>query len=116
MYHDALLLLFAVAAAVLAWYEALRMREYVIQRCAVICEGAGLQLLDETVTLAALNLKRDTRGRLRLHRRYQFEVSETGADRLRGWIALTGLALEHVYIEGTDGATILGQDGRHLLQ
>jgi len=114
MFSDALLLILAVSAAVLVWYEAQSTREYVIRRCAAVCNGAGLQLLDETVALAALRLKRDRRGRLRLHRRYQFEVSETGANRLRGWIALTGLAVEHIHIEGDGGMTILDENRRLL--
>ncbi|MEJ2761504.1 MAG: DUF3301 domain-containing protein [Gammaproteobacteria bacterium] len=114
MYTDALLLIAIVAAGLLVWFEAQRMREYVIRRCTAVCEGAGLQLLDETVALAALRLKRDRRGRLRLHRRYQFDVSETGTDRWRGWISLTGLVVEHIHIEGAEGATIL-EDNRRLL-
>jgi len=110
----AVFLIIAVTTAVLIWFEAQRMREYVIRRCSAICDASGLQLLDETVALAALRLQRDTRGRLRLHRRYQFDVSERGTDRLRGWITLTGMAVEQIHIDGTDGAVILDQDRRLL--
>lgn len=115
MNSEALLFILLIAAGLLVWFEAQRMREYVIRRCTAVCQGADLQLLDETVALAALRLKRDGRGRLRLHRRYQFDVSETGTDRRRGWITLTGVVVEHIHIEGTEGATIL-EDNRRLLQ
>ena len=85
-----------------------------IRRCTAVCQGAGLQLLDETVALSSLRLKRDGRGRLRLHRRYQFDISESGTDRRRGWIILTGLVVEHIQIDGEDGATII-EDNRRLL-
>jgi hypothetical protein len=111
----AVFLIIAVTSTGLIWFEAQRMREYVIRRCSAICSASGLQLLDETVALSALRVQRDYRGRLHLHRRYQFDVSERGTDRLRGWITLTGMAVEQIHIDGTDGAVILDQD-RRLLQ
>lgn len=114
MNPGAVFLIIAVGGAVLVWFEAQRMREYVIRRCTAVCDNAGLQLLDETVALAALRLKRDARGRLHLRRRYQFDVSEHGTDRLRGWITLTGMVVEQIHIDGMEGAVILDQDRRLL--
>ena len=114
MIPESVFLIIAVTVAVLVWFEAQRMREYVIRRCSAVCETSGLQLLDETVTLAGLRLQRDARGRLHLHRRYRFDVSEHGTDRLRGWITLTGLVVEQIHIDGSNGAVILDQDRRLL--
>lgn len=105
-----LLLLAVISLILLFWFETLRMREYVIRRCKSTCEAAGLQLLDQSVALSAISLKRDRNGRWRIHRRYQFHVSESGADRYTGHLILTGTRLEAVHIEGPEGTTILHEN------
>ena len=50
----------------------------------------GLQLLDETVAIHRLSLRRDGNGVLRLSRIYDFEYSDTGNDRTSGSIVLLG--------------------------
>lgn len=105
-----LVLLAAVTLVVLFWFESLRIREFVIRRCHGICKDAGLQLLDQSVALSSLTLKRDRRDRWRIHRQYQFYVSESGADRYPGHIVLTGKHIEAVHIEGERGTTILHEE------
>jgi hypothetical protein len=53
-----------------------------------LCARAGLQLLDETVAVQRLRLRRVPGEGLRLERRYGFEVSIDGADRRRGSLNL----------------------------
>lgn len=105
-----LILLAVLTVVLLFWYGSLRMREYVVRRCQNLCQASGLQLLDETVALSSLSLRRDRHGRLRLHRRYQFAVSENGADRYPGYILLTGWQIDAVHIEGPAGTTILHEN------
>lgn len=105
-----LLLLAVITLALLFWFETLRMREYVTRRCKSTCEAAGLQLLDQSVALSGISLKRDRNGRWRVHRSYQFHVSENGADRHMGHIILTGTRIEAVHIEGQSGTTILHEE------
>lgn len=105
-----LLLLAIITLILLFWFETLRMREYVIRRCKSTCESAGLQLLDQSVALSGISLKRDRNGRWRIHRRYQFHVSESGADRHTGHMILTGTRIESIRIEGESGTTILHEE------
>jgi len=106
----ALILLAIVTLILLFWFETLRMREYVIRRCKSTCEAAGLQLLDQSVALNSISMKRDRNGRWRVHRSYQFHVSENGTDRYPGSIILTGNRIEAVHIEGESGTTTLHQE------
>ena len=102
-----LALLAAITLVVVVWFESLRMREHVTRRCHGICESSSLQLLDGSVALDGIGLKRDGSGRWRLQRRYRFYVSDNGADRWPGEIILTGYRIEAVHIEGESGTTIL---------
>jgi len=49
-----------------------------------------LLLLDDTVAIANLKLKRDDDGHVKLQRAYDFEYSDTGNNRLKGSVVLLG--------------------------
>jgi hypothetical protein len=59
-----------------------------IQAARRACQQAGVQLLDETVALARLRLRRDENQRARLYREYAFEFSDTGDNRQPGRVYL----------------------------
>ena len=89
-----LLLLLAIVAS---WLKLNRAREQATAQARRQCEQHGLQLLDETVGLRGLKLRR-TEDRLGLERCYGFEVSIDGDDREPGrlWLigtTMTGLSL-----------------------
>lgn len=83
------ILLFGVLALTWTWLDALRARERAIGHGHRLCKQAGVQLLDQTVSLMRLRLVRDS-GLPALARRYAFEVSLTGSDRHRGHLDLIG--------------------------
>lgn len=73
------------------WIDTLRARETAITLCARACQRHALQLLDQTVALEGLSLCRQPRtGWLCLQRRYRFEFSDDGNQRLRGSLVLRG--------------------------
>ena len=85
-----LILLTALVLALLGWLETLRARERALTVARKHCQRHGAQLLDETVGLTALRLRRSAHGKLTWHRRYGFEVSLHGNDRRRGHLWLAG--------------------------
>lgn len=87
------LFLLAIALAVWAWMDGLRAREHAIRHGRELCRGAGVQLLDQTVSLKRLRLLRRD-GLPTFVRRYGFEVSLDGSDRHRGHLDLAGHRLE----------------------
>jgi len=92
-----LFLLLALLAIVGLWLKLNRAREQATAEARQQCLRHGLQLLDETVGLRSLRLRR-VGGRLGVERCYSFEVSIDGDDREPGrlWLIgtiMTGLSL-----------------------
>lgn len=83
------LLLLAIACLVWAWMDALSARERAIAYGRELCRTAGVQLLDQTVSLKRVRVER-VDGLPTLVRRYGFEVSLDGSDRHRGHLELLG--------------------------
>lgn len=72
------------------WWDGLKKRELAVRAARRVCERAGVQLLDETVIIKRMRLRRDDGQRLRLYREYGFEYSDTGDNRLPGRVYLLG--------------------------
>ncbi len=72
------------------WLDSLSVRQLAIAATRAACDSEGLQLLDETVAIHRLSLRRDGNGALRFNRIYDFEYSDTGNDRSSGSIVLLG--------------------------
>jgi hypothetical protein len=92
-------LLFAVLAGGWLWSNSLRAREVALASCRDACQRAGLQLLDDTVSMASMRPVRDANGRVVLRRIYVFEFTDTGDNRRHGSVivmreAASGLELE----------------------
>ena len=100
---DTILLLLAILLVVIIWFESLRVRELVIKHCNHLCRETNLQLLDQTVSLVSLSLKRANSGNMSVFRKYQFEVSGNGVDRFSGYISLLGSRIIESHLEGPDG-------------
>ncbi len=85
--------LLLIGAFVWLWMAAMAVRERAILIGQRLCREAGVQLLDQSVTLKRLRLRR-TSGGLTAARRYTFEVSMDGADRIGGHIDMLGDRLQ----------------------
>jgi hypothetical protein len=91
--------LFAVLAGGWLWSDSMRAREIALASCRDACQRAGLQLLDDTVSMASLRPMRDANGRVALRRVYIFEFTDTGDNRRHGSVIVmrqvaSGLELE----------------------
>ncbi|MEP7044538.1 MAG: DUF3301 domain-containing protein [Dokdonella sp.] len=85
--------LLVIALAIWMWMDALRARELAVSHGRELCRDAGVQLLDQTVSLRRLRLARRD-GLPAFVRRYGFEVSLDGSDRHRGHLDMNGHRLE----------------------
>ena len=106
---NSILLLIAITFLVLFWYESLKVRELAINQCKIICEQAGLQLLDQTVALDTISFSLSRTDLFYLNRVYKFEISRNGVDRINGYLSVKGKTIEIIQIIGEDGTTILYQ-------
>ncbi len=86
MSYELLLLLVFIAGAGI-WLDTMRQHDHALHAARRLCEHHGVQLLDHTVGLSALKLRRHE-GRLTLERHYDFEVSASGNDRQPGTLWL----------------------------
>jgi hypothetical protein len=94
------LLAFAAIAALLwFWLDTMRARERAISIGRQACEKDGLQLLDETVFLKSVRLRRNERGHIAVWRNYGFEFSDNGNNRRAGNVTLLGGRLDGVQLE-----------------
>ena len=81
---DAFVPFLLVLLAIYLWQASLRAKEGARQFATSLCANAGVQLLDQTVALQRLRMRRGDDGRLHWLRRYRFELSTNGSDRHHG--------------------------------
>jgi hypothetical protein len=93
--------LLVIAIVAWFWMDSLRARERALAACARACAERNVQLLDQTVALSRLSLKRHPQGRVRLWRVYVFEYSTDGVDRRQGRATLFGPVVASVEIGPT---------------
>ena len=79
-----------LAALTWLWIDSLKAREAAIKAAKLVCATENLLLLDDTVAIRHIRLRRDDEGHLRLHRVYFFEYSDTGENRNDGSISMLG--------------------------
>lgn len=101
-----ILLLILLALLIYIWYETFRLREYVLIKCRQVCRESNLQLLDQTIALASISVKKLSGGSMHLYRSYGFEYSINGTERLRGYVDMLGRSILAVRLEDAEGTTI----------
>ncbi|MFO7582689.1 DUF3301 domain-containing protein [Guyparkeria sp.] len=85
-----LFVLILVVAAVGIWIQHDRFRRRALSLAKQATLKAEVQLLDQSVSLRKVTLRRDDRGWPRLVRRFGFEFSRNGFDRYRGHVEFFG--------------------------
>ncbi len=80
------------------WFDSLRAREAAVDTARRACAADGVLLLDDTVALSAVRLRRGASGAVSLLRIYRFEFSDTGNNRLEGNVTLLGAAVQALYL------------------
>ncbi len=96
---ETLLMIGTPVGIALFWYDSMKARERAITVCNLTCKNFGAQLLDQTVSLQKIGLRRNPRGRLQFHRSYRFDYSYHGDERHQGSVAMLGPYSELVHID-----------------
>lgn len=74
----------------------MRAKEIAFRACEALCKTHNMQLLDDTISLKKLSLKRNERGHMSFYRVYAFEYNVDGDTRRVGELMLLGkTVLEH---------------------
>ena len=88
-----------IAAAAWFWWAATHSRELAVGYARAACRRCQVQLLDETVSLNKLRLRRNTKGHITFYRRYRFEFSTMGDDRRSGVVTMLGSKLADMHLD-----------------
>ncbi|MDQ7016936.1 MAG: DUF3301 domain-containing protein [Gammaproteobacteria bacterium] len=82
--------LFLLVFVVWFWWGGTKARENAMRRAQQVCERQSVQLLDGSVMLNQMRLKRDAAGAIRVARLYRFDFSLDGVERQQGYVLLLG--------------------------
>lgn len=104
---DDLLVLLTLIAVAGLWLKLSAARERAVAEAQRQCAHYGLQLLDDSVGLRALRLRRAA-GWLQLERGYGFELSIDGADRQSGLLWMQGTELTELRLPNVVSTTPAG--------
>ncbi|MCK5877964.1 MAG: DUF3301 domain-containing protein [Candidatus Marithrix sp.] len=91
---DSIILLILFGGIIWFWVSTLQCREITKVVAQKTCKQFQLQLLDDTITITKLRVKRNENGRLSWQRTYQFEFSDSGNNRQKGTIVMFGTKVE----------------------
>lgn len=72
------------------WWRSRDAKAFALQYAARRCAELDLQLLDQSMVLKKIRLRRGSDGFLHWYRRYDFEFSSTGTERYPGSVELAG--------------------------
>lgn len=97
---DGLVLLLIISALIWFWLDSRRAHEFGVGLCRHLCEKHAVILLDETVILDKLRLRRNKNGRIIFERSYRFEYSDDIALRQQGILVILGLEPVEITIGG----------------
>lgn len=94
-----LLWLIILAALIFYWRDALRVKELAYRAARERCADLDVQLLDETIFLRRIWLKRNARGQMAVWRAFYFEFTVAGTDRYFGRVLMLGSSLIEVQLD-----------------
>ena len=88
-----------LAALFSFWWHSDRIKSLAMQRVYQVCKEQQLQLLDQTMVLKGISLKRNDAGIVGIQRRNEVEFTTTGEKRHRGCVKLLGNAILSLELE-----------------
>jgi hypothetical protein len=93
-------LLLLISLGIWFWSDTLKCRERAKLISKQACRELQLQLLDDTIALIRIALKRNNHGKLIIQRLYQFEFDDGNNQRNTGRILMRGITLEMLEMPG----------------
>ena len=87
--------LLGIGVLIMLWLDSARAREFALTLAQRYCEHRGMQLLDQSVSLARIGLRWTSSG-LCIRRMFRFEFSLEGMGRRTGYVLMLGSQLETI--------------------
>ena len=82
--------LLLLTIAIIYWWGAYGIKQLALMATQKHCSEMNVQLLDESLALKRIRIRRDESGKLKLLRYFNFEFASTGDDRYRGETIMHG--------------------------
>jgi hypothetical protein len=92
------------------WWDSIQKRELAVQAVRQVCQRAGVQLLDDSVSLGRIRLARDQNQRVTFSRDFNFEYSDTGDNRMPGRVYLLGNRILDIQLIQTSAPDAMMED------
>lgn len=86
------------------WWDSMQAREVAVDAARRACRTFATQLLDDSVVLRRIRLRRGRGGRLRLLRMYTFEFTRAGDERRTGYASVMGRRVLDVHLDDVDAS------------
>lgn len=83
-----ILIIIIILMVIVSWYGGIEAREIATFHAQLLCNSRGFMVLDQTVALARMRLRRDSSGHIRIKRDYLFEYTDDGDSRLSGAVSV----------------------------
>lgn len=96
---NAVIWLFVIIMVIVYLRQAMGARDIAFAAAQRHCKEMDVQMLDQSVYLRRLWVKRNARGALTLWRAFYFEFTSTGEDRYLGRVVMLGRRVEAVQLE-----------------
>ncbi|WP_286237635.1 DUF3301 domain-containing protein [Neptuniibacter halophilus] len=96
---EALFWLTLIAFLLYHWWQSQKVKEAALRYTRRHCKELELQLLDDNINLRGFWLKRDSQGRVRIWRAYNFEFSSTGEERYSGRVVTLGGRVTDLHLD-----------------
>jgi len=97
--HD-IVYLIALCLFIWFWLDSRRAHEFALGLSRHFCEQKQISLLDESVALDKMRLRRDDAGRMQIERSYLFEYTAHDEHRRQGRLTLHGLQPVEIIFDG----------------
>ena len=90
MFSGALLVIVLLLLIIWLWQSSMHAKEVALAACKTLCEQHHLQLLDDTISLKKIRLRRGDSGSVKFYRVYAFEYNTDGHTRRVGELGVLG--------------------------
>ncbi|ARU58961.1 MAG: DUF3301 domain-containing protein [Pseudomonadales bacterium] len=81
------------------WWKSKEFKELALADLKRHCQRVDVKLLDDTIFLRGIWLKRDSDGRLHVWRRFAFEFATTGESRYSGKVVMLGRKITNIEMD-----------------
>ncbi len=91
--------LMILAVAMMYWWSAYGIKQLALIATKAYCVTMDVQLLDESLALKRIKIRREHSGKLLLLRYFNFEFASTGDDRYQGEVIMHGKTCIGIHLD-----------------